>query len=224
MRHFLLILSRTSPLHQTLSISTAKEVGMVRAGASCLLCVQQVHGRSKWHLSKQTYSTVNEAKHRRTPQSRLLSWDLPRLPLKNSVSELFGYAACSWTFHNCPVMGSTRKTCSFCVLPWVGWRFFTTSLVSVHLMAREHILCLLRPCVLVVKDFSLLLQYSSCNLLLTISPLIYTAIKSCPFWFLPSAQLLSVHLFSCCHSFCICTLCPSLFVPTGQRRRLSSEA
>lgn len=60
---FLLFPSRTSPLHQMLSISASKETEMVQAGASFLLCVQQVHGRSKWHLTKQTYSTVNESKH-----------------------------------------------------------------------------------------------------------------------------------------------------------------
>lgn len=66
-RLFLLFLSRTNPLHQMLSISTANEVEMVQSGASFLLSVQQVHDRSKWHLKKhlkkQTYSTVNEAKH-----------------------------------------------------------------------------------------------------------------------------------------------------------------
>lgn len=60
---FLLFPSRTSPLHHMLSISTAKEVEMVQAGASFLPSVQQGHSRSKWHLTKQTHSTVNEGKH-----------------------------------------------------------------------------------------------------------------------------------------------------------------
>lgn len=53
-RLFLLFPSRTSPLHHMLSISTAKEIEMVQAGASFLLSVQQVHGRPKEHLTKQT--------------------------------------------------------------------------------------------------------------------------------------------------------------------------
>lgn len=66
----LLFPSRTSPLHQVLSVSTAKAFERVQAGVSFLLSVQQVHDRSKWHLTKQTYSTVNEGKHTKNPQKQ----------------------------------------------------------------------------------------------------------------------------------------------------------
>lgn len=180
-RLFLPYSSRTSPLHHMLSISTAKEIEMVQAGSSFLLCVQQVPGRSKWHLTKQTYSTGNEGKHTKNLQKQTSVMGFTQ----TATEQQYGWALwiCSMllSYPNSPVMGRNRKTYSFCVLPWVGWKFFITSLVSVNLMAREPILCLLRPCVLVVKDYSLLLPCSFCNLFFIISPLIYTAVPSHPF-------------------------------------------
>lgn len=69
-------------------------------------------------------------------------------------------------------------------------------------MAREHILFLLRLCALVVKDFSLLLPYSSCNLFLIISPLIYTAIPS-------HSLLLSSCLYTCSPAVILSVSVPS---------------
>lgn len=132
-------------------------------------------------ISQSKHSTVNEGKHtNKEPPKQTSVMGFTWTATEQQYEWVLWVCSMLLNYPNSPAVGSSRKTYSFCVLPWVGWKFFIASLVSVHLMVREHILCLLRPCVLVVKDFSLLLPYFSCNLFLIISPIIYTAIPSHP--------------------------------------------